>query len=98
MSMSQDAAKMAAKLRQIGKQIPQRTAAAMYEEAQADIVVMKERCPIRTGKLRDSGEVHEPEQHGNEIVVTSSFGGPDVPYAVEQHEHLEFAHDVGEAK
>jgi len=99
MSLTSDAQAMANKLRSIGRQLSTRTADAMKSEAEDDMAVMKSRAPYKTGKLRDSGEVHDPviDADGT-ISVTSSFGGPDVPYAVEQHEHIEFHHDVGEAK
>jgi len=101
MTMTQDAAKMAARLRQIGKQIPQRTADAMKAEAEEDMIAMKARTPVRTGTLRDSGTVHEPETHGQDTTVTLSFGDPGSgaeAYAAYVHEHIEIPHENGQSK
>lgn len=51
--------------------------------------------PVDDGNLRDTGRVEGPNRKNE---VTLSFGGSAAPYALEQHERLDFAHDVGEAR
>jgi hypothetical protein len=51
------------------------------------------KCPVDIGTLRDSAYVSELED-GYEI----GFGGAAESYALEQHENLQYHHDVGEAK
>lgn len=66
--------------------------------------------PVRDGILRSSGFVDMDEDE-NKIKATIGFGGPagsgntngesngvDVNYAIVQHENMDFAHTVGEAK
>lgn len=62
----------------------------------------KRRTPVDTrpnaphpGQLRDSGEVHEPEQKGNTVSVTLSF---DTDYAIYVHENPDAEHPVGQWK
>lgn len=50
------------------------------------------------GTLRASGRVSEPVRDGVNISVILSFGGPAIPYAVVQHERLDFFHTTGQAK
>lgn len=53
--------------------------------------------PVDTGALRRSGRAVGPE--GAETVkVTLAFGGPAAPYALRQHEELDYHHEVGEAR
>jgi hypothetical protein len=51
------------------------------------------KCPVNIGTLRDSAYVNELDD-GYEI----GFGGAAESYALEQHENLQYHHDVGEAK
>jgi hypothetical protein len=50
------------------------------------------------GTLRASGFVDPPVVEGDHIEVTLGFGGAAEPYAMVQHERLEFHHTVGTAK
>lgn len=50
--------------------------------------------PVDEGVLRSTGRVTGPE--GNE--VEWSYGGAAAPYAIVQHERLDFRHTVGEAR
>lgn len=51
--------------------------------------------PVDEGTLRSTGRVDGP---GRDERVVVSFGGAAAPYALEQHERLDFQHDVGEAR
>jgi hypothetical protein len=51
--------------------------------------------PVDTGALRASGRVSGPDSGGT---VTLSFGGAAAPYALRQHEELNYRHPVGEAR
>jgi len=49
--------------------------------------------PVDEGTLRGTGRVTNVEGG-----VVLSFGGPAAPYALDQHERLEYRHTVGEAR
>ena len=51
--------------------------------------------PVDTGALRSSGQVVGPDTQGK---VEIRYGGAAAPYAVRQHEELNYRHDVGEAR
>lgn len=50
--------------------------------------------PVDKGTLRSSGKVTGPMNDEVEL----AFGGASAPYALEQHENLNFHHDIGEAR
>lgn len=57
------------------------------------------RVPVDLGVLRASHYVTEPEMDGGEVhVVVGCGGGPAKPYAIVQHERLDYRHGEGEAK
>lgn len=62
---------------------------AVMERSQAEFV------PVEQGILRDSGYVKDPVIEGEHITVEMGYGGPDIPYALEQHENLTFNHPGG---
>jgi len=74
------------------------TAAAAYQEMEVEMAEMKERTPVDTGVLRNSGFVMLPSISGHEAAITLGFGGPSVGYAVPVHENTESFHAVGQAK
>lgn len=53
--------------------------------------------PFKTGRLSQSGRVRGPTGK-IEPAVTVSFGNARVPYALRQHENLDYHHPVGEAR
>lgn len=50
--------------------------------------------PVDEGTLRDTGRVRH--LGGKRFAIT--FGGPAAPYALVQHERLDFRHEIGEAR
>lgn len=50
--------------------------------------------PVDTGALRSTGRVDQAGPNAIEL----SFGGAAAPYALTQHEHVEFHHAVGESR
>ncbi len=50
--------------------------------------------PVDTGALRASGAVDQPEP----MLIELSFGSAAVPYALEQHENMQYHHTVGEPR
>lgn len=58
------------------------------------------RVPVDLGVLRASHYVTEPEsvEVGRPTLKVGCGGGPAKPYAVIQHERLDFKHSEGEAK
>lgn len=96
---------MRAKLIKIAQKFPERTAAAIYREAQIEMTEAKRRTPVdvspnapHPGQLRASGQVSEPVRNGKNISVTLSFGGGAIDYAVYVHEIVENYHPIGQAK
>lgn len=80
------------------REFPKVAAQALYEEAQVEAAESKRRTPIETGALRASTHVTKPEIDSDGIEVKIKVGGPSAPYALRQHEDLEYHHDVGQAK
>lgn len=70
----------------------------LYRFGEAIMTDAKERTPVDTGALRNSGHVMQPEMVGRTIVVRLRFGGPAAPYAPLVHEDLTMPHRVGTAK
>ena len=54
--------------------------------------------PVKTGALRDSGDVDGPEKIGTAWQVELKYGGPRAPYALVQHETPYYRHRVGQWK
>lgn len=71
---------------------------ALYREAEAIMADSKLEVPVDTGVLRSTGHVTLPKRVGGEIVIELGYGGPATPYALRQHETLEYGHTVGKAK
>ena len=71
---------------------------ALYREGEAIMAESKGEVPVDTGTLRSTGHVNLPKRVGGEIVVELGYGGPATPYALRQHENLQFRHPVGKAK
>jgi hypothetical protein len=58
-------------------------------------LVAQGRTPVRTGDLRDSGQVSEPEKRQDGIMITIGFGaGKSEKYAVFVHD-IPARHEVG---
>jgi hypothetical protein len=87
--------------------LPAQLARALHNEANQTMAEAKLITPVGQysvgskkvgGTLRDSGFVDEPQISGTTIEVPLGFGGAAEAYALVQHEHTEYHHDVGEAK
>jgi hypothetical protein len=99
------------KIKVLATLFPKAAKAALYLEAEFVMTDSKRNyVPVRDGILRSSGFVL-PDSDPKVIRVTLGFGGPagtgnvggetnqgDVNYAIIQHENMDFAHKVGEAK
>jgi hypothetical protein len=75
-----------------------KTRERFFEElvAIADDVLTRSKdvyVPVLTGALKDSGALKA--HRGRYPVAYVSFGGPEVPYALIQHENLQFQHPRG---
>lgn len=70
---------------------------AIGEEIMTDIKASSpgHGVPVDDGILRGTGRVDGPNSQGD---VELSFGGPTAPYAIVQHERVDFHHTVGEAR
>jgi hypothetical protein len=60
--------------------------------------VAKERTPVDTGALQESGIVRPPEITSDMITSIGAFGGEDIDYALTVHEDLNVHHNTGQAK
>ena len=89
---------MQAKLRRFVVRFPSTEAAALYQEAQVEMMESKKRCPVDVGTLRASGHVLKPIMEGRKISIDLVYGGAAEDYAVVQHEALDFHHTVGQAR
>lgn len=69
--------------------------AGLYAAAQDIFAVTQDRVPYDLGPLQASGQVSLPEREGNQVVVEIGYGGPATPYALVQHERLDYAHAEG---
>jgi len=90
---------MLAKFKDLKNKFPDKVANELYLTGQLIMTESKRRVPVKTGNLRASGQVARPERtEGRKIVVTLSYGGAAVDYAVPVHENLEAEHPHGQAK
>ena len=71
---------------------------ALVTGAHSILDLAQERTPVKTGALKATGKVHEPEDRGNETIVLISFGDEEVDYAIPVHERLDVRHIIGQAK
>ena len=92
------AAKLEAKLRQLGAAAIREGGRALYQEALVEQKESMRRTPVDTGALSGSHETSKPEQDGQDVSVTITVGGPAAPYAMPVHENLDAFHKVGQAK
>jgi len=76
-----------------GRDVAQEVGRTLYAEANTVFDLSQDIVPIDTGALRSSGVVRQPEVEGDEISVTIQYGGAAAPYAVIQHENLEYFHE-----
>lgn len=72
--------------------------AALTEEAEAVMTASKQEVPVDKGILRSTGHVAPPVIRARTITVQAAYGGPAAPYALRQHEELEYRHTVGKAR
>jgi len=70
----------------------------LYEVAEEMMTESKQRVPVDTGALKNSGHVEKPQDTGENISVALGYGGPSAEYALTVHEDLDALHKVGEAK
>jgi len=71
---------------------------ALYQEGQIELKEVKRSTPVKTGALRASEGITQPQRQGRRIWVEIFAGGPSVTYAFIVHEDLEAFHATGEAK
>ena len=79
---------MRGRLEAAARNLPQNVGKALYQFGEEVMAVSKERVPLDTGALMNSGYVSLPVQEGNTIVVELGYGGPSVDYALEVHENM----------
>jgi len=90
---------MLAKLMKYQKDYKKAFAKALYKAAEKIMTKSKrDYVPVDLGALRSSGHVSSPRISKVNVTVQLSYGGPSAPYAIVQHENLDYAHTVGEAK
>ena len=87
------ATQSAANIRAMDKAVRKRFYDEMLEISRKILVRSHRYVPYDTGKLQRSGKVKG--YPGRYPVVYTSYGGPDVPYALIQHENLQYFHPGG---
>ena len=96
--------KVIGNMKKLEKGVPLLAAAALYQEALIEQKESMKRTPVDVttkrggGSLRDSHETSAPYWKGKFLNVDIQVGGPSAPYAIVQHENMEFFHKVGQAK
>jgi len=85
-------------LEKLGKRAQAELGKALYAEAELIMAESKKQVPVDTGTLRGTGHVEPSETKKDSVEVELGYGGPAAPYAVVQHERLDFKHKVGKAK
>lgn len=88
-------AQMAGTLVRAAVRFPAQVGAAAFAELEIEMAESKTLVPLDDGPLRASGFVEPPVFRGREIEVTLGYGGPAAPYAIEQHENLDYEHAPG---
>ncbi|MCR4398936.1 MAG: HK97 gp10 family phage protein [Firmicutes bacterium] len=77
----------------LAKAVARQAAVAALKKCAADLQGKSAmQAPIDTGDLRSNCSVKDPVEDGRSITVTVGY---DLPYAVVQHEHLEYRHPKG---
>lgn len=92
--------RLARKLGQLAASRLVREAAArgLFQASESILTASKPLVPVDTGALRASGFVEPPNPRAELMQATIGYGGPAAPYAVVQHERVDFRHVVGQAK
>lgn len=67
-------------------------ARVLVDEARRIINISKPLVPFDTGRLRGTGRIMPPEYRPTAVRVAMEYGGDMAPYAVIQHERLDFHH------
>jgi len=87
-----------AALELIKQTLPAQTAAALYQVGEEIMKLAKEKyVPVDLGALRASGYVKRHKE-GSTFTVELGFGGASAPYALIQHENMEYNHTTGGPK
>ncbi len=87
-----------AALTKIGREIPEKTGAALFQVGEEIMALAKEKyVPVDLGALRASGFVRYDNRF-KEITVKLGFGGVSAPYALIQHENMNYRHTTGGPK
>ena len=84
-------------LRLLGERAVPAAKAALSEEAERVMTASKGEVPVDTGNLRGTGHVAPPVVRARAVFVQAAYGGPAAPYALDQHERLDYRHPVGKA-
>lgn len=73
-------------------------AVAWWDTVQENVMIPSlEQVPVKTGALKASGQ-NIPVNTLHSIGCEVGYGSEAAPYALIQHERLDFHHDVGKAK
>lgn len=87
-----------AALTRLANQLPEKTASALFEVAEEILTLAKEKyVPVDLGALRASGFVRFDNRF-KEYTVKIGFGGAAAPYALIQHENMQYKHTTGGPK
>ena len=83
-------------LQLLGVDVNKATARAVFATAQAIAHRADDLVPVDTGVLRSSQDVTRTKSFTQkDIRSVISYGGPSAPYAIVQHENLEYEHPKG---
>lgn len=76
-----------AKMEKAQREVTRVLAGSLYVAGNLIMMQAKDQVPFRTGVLKSSGRVFEPQTVGDEVSVDLGFGGAAGEYAVIVHEN-----------
>ena len=86
--------KLRAKLLANAPKVRPAVKAELYQFAEEVMAISKERVPVLTGALMNTGKVMPPTEDGTVVSVVMGYGDESAPYALYVHEALEGQHPI----
>jgi len=77
------------------QKLPEALGQELYRDMVGVMLESQDQVPYDEGDLHDSGEVDRPRFSGSSVEVVLHYGSASVPYALVQHENLDYKHPRG---
>lgn len=82
-------------LTNLGLSANEATGIGLTAEAERIMARSQQLVPFELGNLAATAQVTRPYTEGNQVVVTLGYGDSSTPYALVQHERLDYQHAAG---